>query len=184
MLFGAKQDRLGMGWLLTPTLGSQGWECRGVCRVPVTAEFMASARQKTPGWNGGFGTGNLLLPCKSCLQAWAPLDTLRFSTPHWVFPAPCSQQGRGRAEAILQEAWLGCLWTLLLPCESQWRCQGSCWWHRRRFVPALQGYYGNWGEGEQTDGAESQPAWGDFRALCRGVAGNCWGGLCVEQRPV
>lgn len=163
------------------------WEYRE-CRVPVTAEFMSSAHCTSKDSCMEQGVCN-----RESLAALQILPASLSSTGHPVMPSPtlgapsslqplsCSQKGRGTAEAILQEAWLGCLWTLLLPCESRRRCQGSCWWHRRRFVPALWGYYGNWGEGEQTNGAESQPARGDCRAPCRGVAGSCWGG-CVWSR--
>lgn len=47
MLFGARQDRLGKGMVADSSSGKLRvvvWEYREVCRVPVTAEFMASAQ--------------------------------------------------------------------------------------------------------------------------------------------
>lgn len=117
-----------------------------------------------------------ILPASSALLDKAPCD----SQPHTgCSQLPPTPEGLRKGSGHPAEAWLGWLWTLLVPCESWPRCQGSCWWHRRRFVPAPRGYYGNWGEGEQTDGAESQPAWGDFRASCGGLAGNCLRGGAV-----
>lgn len=74
------------------------WEYRGVCRVPVTAEFMASAHQKTLLYGaGGLEQGISCCPanpaCKLGLH-W----TTQPAVPNPTLGAPSSLQPLSRSQ--------------------------------------------------------------------------------------